>query len=390
MKDARINCSQLGLLRKYEIAKVHVAIFVGTRPEAIKMAPVVKALRSDSRHRVSLCTTGQHREMLSQALMDFGLQPEVSLDLMVHDQTLAGLTSKLVEGCDRILDSLSPDWVLVQGDTTTVMAASLAAFYRNIRVGHVEAGLRSHEKRSPFPEEVNRKVTSVLADMHFCPTEGARLNLLKEGVDPSCLVVTGNTVIDAVLWTRDNLGQPDAFLPAAVIEARDAGKKILLVTCHRRENFGEPLDRILTAFRKIASAHPDCLLVFPVHMNPKVRSVVNIQLGCIENILLIEPCSYRSLVALMDICHIILTDSGGLQEEAPALNKPVLVLRDVTERPEGVEVGAACLVGTQVVSIFNEVERLLTNKDAYNAMANAPNPYGDGLASERIKQIIYG
>jgi len=328
--------------------------------------------------------------MLSQALLDFGLESDISLDTMVHDQTLSGLTSRLVDGCDRILDSLRPDWVLVQGDTSTVMAASLAAFYRNIKVGHVEAGLRSHEKRSPFPEEVNRKITSVLADVHFCPTNGARSNLLKEGIDPTSIVLTGNTVIDAVLWTRNNLGSPAELLSPVVLDALHAEKKILLVTCHRRENFGQPLGRILTALRQIATSHPECLLVFPVHLNPNVRSIVHGELGSVKNILLIEPCSYRTLVALMDICHIVLTDSGGLQEEAPALNKPVLVLRDVTERPEGVEVGAACLVGTKVETIFNEVVRLLTNKDVYNAMANAPNPYGDGLASERIKQVIYG
>lgn len=354
------------------------------------MAPVVKALRSNSQHRVSLCTTGQHREMLSQALLDFGLQADARLDVMEHDQTLAGLTARLMDGCDRLLNSLCPDWVLVQGDTTTVMAASLAAFYRNIKVGHVEAGLRSHEKRSPFPEEANRKMTSVLADVHFCPTEGARSNLLREGVDPASLVLTGNTVIDAVLWTRDNLGAPEALLPKAVLDALDAGKKILLVTCHRRENFGEPLGRILTALRQIASTHPECLMVFPVHLNPKVRNVVKLQLGGIDNILLIEPCSYRPLVALMSICHIVVTDSGGLQEEAPALDKPVVVLREVTERPEGVEVGVARLAGTQVASIVNEVERLLTDEDAYYAMANTPNPYGDGLASHRIRQAIYG
>lgn len=368
---------------------MHVAVFVGTRPEAIKMAPVVKALRSNSQNHVSLCTTGQHREMLSQALLDFGLQPEVSLDVMEHNQSLAGLTARLIDGCDRLLNSLCPDWVLVQGDTTTVMAASLAAFYKNIRVGHVEAGLRSYEKRSPFPEEVNRKLTSVMADLHFCPTEGARSNLLREGVDPSSIVLTGNTVIDAVIWTRDNLEGYEALLPKTVLDALKAGKKILLVTCHRRENFGEPLERILTALRQIAYEHPECLMVFPVHLNPKVRDVVKLQLGGISNILLIEPCSYRPMVALLSICHIVLTDSGGLQEEAPALNKPVVVLREVTERPEGIEVGVARLAGTQIASIVNEVERLLTDQDAYNAMANALNPYGDGLAAYRIKQAIY-
>jgi UDP-N-acetylglucosamine 2-epimerase (non-hydrolysing) len=390
MRGKVINCLLLGLPRKLEAIKVHVAIFVGTRPEAIKMAPVVKALKSDPRHRVSLCTTGQHREMLAQALSDFGLKSDVSIDIMVHDQTLAGLTSKLIHGCDQILQSLSPDWVLVQGDTTTVMAASMAAFYRNIKVGHVEAGLRSHEKRSPFPEEANRKVTSVLADIHFCPTNSAQANLINEGIQSNSILVTGNTVIDAVLWTRENLGPYDGLISKAVLGAFNNGKKIVLVTCHRRENFGDPLLRILNALRHIALLHPECFLVFPVHLNPNVRSLVYKELSDIENIILIEPCSYRSLVALMDISHIVLTDSGGLQEEAPALNKPVLVLREVTERPEGVEVGAARLAGTAVESIVNEVERLLTDGDAYNAMANAPNPYGDGHASDRIKKVIYG
>lgn len=369
---------------------MHVAIFVGTRPEAIKMAPVVKALKANANHQTTLCTTGQHREMLAQALFDFDLQPDIAIDVMTHDQTLSALTSKLLQGCDSLLAQLNPDWVLVQGDTTTVMTASLAAFYRNIRVGHVEAGLRSFEKRSPFPEEVNRKLTSVFADLHFCPTENARLNLLNEGVVDSSVVVTGNTVIDAVRLIRDGLSQDYGLIPELVKLALDQGKKILLVTCHRRENFGEPLERILTALHKLSLANQDCFMVFPVHLNPRVRDFVARVLGGLDNVLLMEPCGYRQLVAIMNISYLVITDSGGLQEEAPALNKPVVILRDVTERPEGVAMGVARLAGTSVESIIFEVNRILSDKDVYEAMANAPNPYGDGFASQRIVKAIYG
>lgn len=368
---------------------MHIAVMIGTRPEAIKMAPVVKALQEDSRHRVSLCTTGQHREMLLQALGDFDLQVTVSLDVMTHNQGLAGLTSRLIKGCDSLLEDLKPDWVLVQGDTSTVMAASLAAFYRDIRVGHVEAGLRSFEKRSPFPEEMNRKVTGVLADMHFAPTEGARRNLLAEGVLPGNILVTGNTVIDALLWTRERVRDNADLLHPKVREALADGKRILLVTCHRRESFGAPLGRILSALLKIAECYPECLLVYPVHLNPNVQDAVRVVLAEKSNVLLLNPLSYRPFVALLDVCDIVISDSGGLQEEAPALDKPVLVLRDVTERPEGVEAGVARLVGTDPELIVTEVRRLLTDQSAYDAMAKPANPYGDGRAAERIRKALY-
>lgn len=368
---------------------MHIVIFIGTRPEAIKLAPVVRALRENKLHKVTVCTTGQHREMLAQALEDFDIVVDHSLNVMEPNQSLAGLTTKLLGGCDQLLDELKPDWVLVQGDTTTVLSASLAAFYRNIKIGHVEAGLRSFQKNSPFPEEVNRKLTSVLADLHFCPTERSRQNLLKEGISNSSIIVTGNTVIDAVLSIRKKILGAKEFLPSQAQVAHQNGQKLILVTCHRRESFGKALSNILEGLLRIAQNHPDCLIVFPVHLNPQVRNTVFNYLGGVKNILLIDPIPYKSLIAVLDLCYLVITDSGGLQEEAPALAKPVVVLRDVTERPEGVDAGVACLVGTDTENIVQMVDRLLIDRSAYLAMAAGKNPYGDGKASERIMQAIY-
>jgi UDP-N-acetylglucosamine 2-epimerase len=367
---------------------MHVAVMVGTRPEAIKMAPVVQFLRRAGRHRVSLCATGQHREMLSQALSDFDLAPDCNLDVMRHAQTLAELTARLIEGVDRLLASLHPDWVLVQGDTTTVMVAALCAYHRDIRVGHVEAGLRSFQRRSPFPEEINRRLTGVLADLHFAPTVQARDNLLREGVEGRRVIVTGNSVIDALLWMRDRVAGDESLLPLAVQAARRDERKIVLVTCHRRESFGAAMERIFVGLRTLAARNPQLLLVYPVHLNPSVRQCAATLLAGAPNIRLMEPMAYKPFVAMLAACDLVVSDSGGLQEEAPTFGKPVLVLREVTERPEGVAAGVAKLVGSDPDRIVLEAERLLNDPGAYAAMATAANPYGDGKAAERIAAAL--
>lgn len=368
---------------------MHVLVLAGTRPEAIKVAPVVMALREESGVRTTLCSTGQHREMLIQAFADFGLVPDRSLDIMQQGQTLASLSSRLFASVDPVLEELAPDWVLVQGDTTTVMVSSMCAFYRHIRVGHIEAGLRSFRKGAPFPEEINRRVAAVVADLHFAPTATAKGNLLREGVPEAAVVVTGNTVIDALLWMRERIRRDVDLLPPLVRNAREAGKRLVLITGHRRESFGEGFASICRAIRALADAHTDTLFVYPVHLNPQVRKPVGEILSGHERILLLEPLSYKHFIALMDAAHLVLTDSGGIQEEAPALGKPVLVMRDVTERPEGVSAGTAKLVGRELKAIIDNVGNLLTSKEAYAAMANAVNPYGDGLATQRICQALH-
>ncbi|MBI1761761.1 MAG: UDP-N-acetylglucosamine 2-epimerase (non-hydrolyzing) [Acidobacteria bacterium] len=353
----------------------------GTRPEAIKMAPVVQALQQHPSEFTSVvCVTAQHRQMLDQVLTLFALQPDYDLDLMQREQTLAQLTANILTQVDAVLVKEQPDWVLVQGDTTTAMAAAMAAFYRRIKVAHVEAGLRTGDKTQPFPEEINRIFADALADLHFAPTEQSRAHLLREGVPSTSVVVTGNTVIDALLdvaarpydWQADELAQvpPD--------------KRLILVTAHRRENFGQPLENICTALLQIAARFPAVQLVYPVHLNPNVQRAVNTHLRGVANITLLPPLDYLPLVQLLKRSHLVLTDSGGLQEEAPGLGKPVLVLRDATERPEGVEAGTVKLVGTDIERIVNETTRLLTEPDAYERMARAVNPYGDGQASARI------
>lgn len=367
---------------------MHIAVVVGTRPEAIKMAPVVRVLRESGRHQVTLCASGQHREMLAQALADFGLTPDVDLHVMKQDQTLAGLTARLSDGFDGLFASLRPDWVLVQGDTTTVMAAALCAYYRGIRVGHVEAGLRSFDLRSPFPEEANRKITSVLADLHFAPTDAARANLMREGVPEAKISVTGNTVVDALLWMRDRVAGESSLLLPEVAAARANDRKIILATCHRRESFGAPIERIFAALKYVAQRNADVLVVYPVHLNPRVREVARSILSGVPNILLTEPMTYKSFVAMLANCDLIVSDSGGIQEEAPALDKPVLVLRQVTERPEGVAAGVAKLVGQDSERIVTEIETLLYDSEAYARMATPANPYGDGHAAERIRDAL--
>lgn len=359
----------------------------GTRPEAIKMAPILARLQQNYPEVASVvCVTGQHREMLDQVLTLFGLVPDHDLDLMQANQSLSTLTAEAIRRLDPILAAERPDWVLTQGDTTTAMVGSLAAFYHRCRVGHVEAGLRTWDKWQPFPEEVNRRIADAIADLHFAPTPQSAENLLREGISPDGIEVTGNTVIDALQtvagcpydWTEG----PLAGLPRESL--------LVLVTAHRRENFGAPLRDICTALRTVATRFPSVHLVYPVHLNPNVRGPVEANLAGLPNVHLLPPLDYLPLVHLMKASSFVLTDSGGIQEEAPGLGKPVLVLREVTERPEGVAAGTVELVGTDPLRIVEAVTTLLTNPDAYRRMATAVNPYGDGLASQRILTRIVG
>ena len=367
----------------------HVLVIAGTRPEAIKLAPVIHELQArPEQFRVTVCATGQHREMLQQAFSDFDITPDVDLAVMSPDQTLASLSARLFTEVDALLDRESPDWVLVQGDTTTVAVASLCAFYRRIPVGHVEAGLRSGDRFAPFPEEVNRRVAGIVADLHFAPTAWAKDNLLREGVADSAVVVTGNTVIDALLWMRDRVREEKPALPDVVEQAIDDQRRIVLITGHRRESFGEGLANVCQAIRSLAERHRDCLFVYPVHLNPNVLRPVHERLGGCDTIALIEPLTYKPFVRLMDASTIILTDSGGIQEEAPSLGKPILVTRTVTERPEGVDAGVARLVGTDTDLIVKLAEQLLDDPAHYATMADQANPYGDGRSAERIADAV--
>ncbi|MGE8319965.1 MAG: non-hydrolyzing UDP-N-acetylglucosamine 2-epimerase [Comamonas sp.] len=362
----------------------------GTRPEAIKMAPLVKHLQAAPGFDARVCVTAQHRQMLDQVLSLFEIEPEFDLDLMKPGQDLTDITAGVLQGMRGILAQWRPDAVLVHGDTSTTLAASLAAFYQRIPVGHVEAGLRTGNLYSPWPEEANRKLTGTLARWHFAPTEASRNNLLAEGVAPASIHVTGNTVIDALLQVRDRIrsdeplrqgfGERFGFL--------DPARRIVLVTGHRRENFGAGFERICEALARIAGQHPDVDVVYPVHLNPQVQEPVRRLLGHIGNVHLIEPLDYLPFVYLMDRSSLILTDSGGIQEEAPSLGKPVLVMRDTTERPEAVAAGTVRLVGTDVERIVGQAHALLTDAGAYRAMARAHNPYGDGLACQRIAEAL--
>jgi UDP-N-acetylglucosamine 2-epimerase (non-hydrolysing) len=363
-----------GTRRKREVVCV-----VGTRPEAVKMAPIVAALRRDDAIVVRLVTTGQHRGLLDRALADFGLEADVDLDLMRPDQTLADATGRALIALSDALGRMSPSFVLAQGDTTTVVAAALASYYLRVPFGHVEAGLRTGQPFRPFPEEKNRAVASHLAELHFAPTNQARDNLLREGISPAAIHVTGNTVIDALRLTASRR------VEASVAPATE---KYLLVTAHRRESQGEPLEQICAAISELVREHPDLSIVFPVHPNPRVRSVVDRALGGLDRVSLVEPQGYVEFVALMKRSYLILTDSGGVQEEAPALGKPVLVLRDETERPEAVAAGSVQLVGTRRESIVSAVEALLEEPERYRRFATVVNPYGDGWAAERIARIV--
>lgn len=353
----------------------------GTRPEAIKMAPVVRELaRYPEEIKPVVAVTAQHREMLDQVLELFHITPDYDLDIMQARQSLYDITCRALQGLGKVLALEKPDLVLVHGDTTTTFTGALAAFYCQTAVGHVEAGLRTRQKYSPYPEEMNRRLTGALADLHFAPTGTARDNLLAEGVPPEKVLVTGNTVIDALQATV----RPDYHFAEAALNGIDYRRRVLLVTTHRRENLGEPLRHVYIALREIVRDFPDVEVVFPVHRNPRVRQVVAEELGQVPRVHLIDPLEYEPFANLMARCYLVLTDSGGIQEEAPSLGKPVLVLRDTTERPEAVAAGTVKLVGTAHETVYNETRRLLTDKAAYHRMATAVNPYGDGRAAARI------
>ncbi|QJD72150.1 non-hydrolyzing UDP-N-acetylglucosamine 2-epimerase [Marinobacterium sp. LSUCC0821] len=362
----------------------------GTRPEAIKMAPLVRALAADTRFESRVCVTAQHREMLDQVLDLFEIKPEYDLNLMRPGQTLSDVTSGILKGMESVLDDFRPDVVLVHGDTATTFSTALAAYYKQIPVGHVEAGLRTGNIYSPWPEEGNRKLTGALTRYHFAPTETSRQNLLNESIPASDISVTGNTVIDALLWVKHKLDN-DAQLRdelAALFPMLGTHKKLVLVTGHRRESFGGGFERICEALRKFSSERDDCQVVYPVHLNPNVQEPVNRLLADCSNVHLIPPQDYLPFVYLMMQSCLILTDSGGIQEEAPSLGKPVLVMRDTTERPEAVDAGTVKLVGTDVDLIVEEVINLLVNENAYAAMSRAHNPYGDGQACKRILNFL--
>ena len=362
----------------------------GTRPEAIKMAPLVKLLANDSCFESKVCVTAQHREMLDQVLSLFDIKPDFDLNVMQPGQTLYDVTAKILIDMKPVLETFEPDVVLVHGDTATTFATALAAYYQQIAVGHVEAGLRTGNLYSPWPEEANRKLTGVLTRYHFAPTTLSQGNLLVEGVSENNIYITGNTVIDALLLIREKITQNNALAEqlAASYPFLDSHKKMVLVTGHRRESFGGGFERICEALKKIAIAHPQAQIVYPVHLNPNVQSTVKGHLAGVDNIYLVEPQDYLPFVYLMMRSHIILTDSGGIQEEAPSLGKPVLVMRDTTERPEAVEAGTVKLLGTDVNKIVGEVATLLNDEQAYKTMSHAHNPYGDGAAAKRIVEIL--
>lgn len=368
-----------------------VLLAFGTRPEAIKMAPLVKALQADSHFDVVVAVTAQHREMLDQVLSLFEITPDYDLNLMRSGQDLYDITSGVLLGMRSILQKEKPDIVLVHGDTATTFASSLAAFYARIPVGHVEAGLRTHDLYSPWPEEANRQLTGRLAKYHFAPTERNRNDLLAEQVPDESIVVTGNTVIDALHWVIKKIDTDHELKQSIQRQLTQAGltvdlhdKKFVLVTGHRRENFGQGFENICEALKQLATTYPDVHFVYPVHLNPNVQKPVRQLLAGLDNVHLIEPLGYEPFVHLMQQCYLVLTDSGGVQEEAPGLGKPVLVMRDTTERPEAVEAGTVKLVGTSVVVIVSEVSELISNPQAYAAMSRAHNPYGDGRASIKI------
>lgn len=370
--------------------KKTIAAIFGTRPEAIKLCPVVLALKAHPTFECKVCVTGQHREMLQQVLDVFGVKPDRDLALMRPNQTLGGLTSRAIAAIDGYLAEEKPDVVMVQGDTTTVFCGALAAFYHHIPVAHVEAGLRTWNMESPWPEEANRVLTTRLAKWHFCPTENNKNNLLKEGVPENDIYVTGNTVIDALLMAKDMVANSSPEVAGLPQELMCSNERIVLITGHRRENFGVGFEHICTAICNLAERFPTAHFVYPVHLNPSVREPVGRFLGrhCGKNVHLIEPQSYLPFVALMNRAYLILTDSGGVQEEAPSLGKPVLVMRDTTERPEAVDAGTVRIIGTERQNIEREVSILLRDEEAYNRMASAINPYGDGASTGRIIDVL--
>ena len=365
--------------------KKKIITIFGTRPEAIKMAPLVKELEKREGIDSKVCVTAQHREMLDQVLGLFDIKPDFDLNIMKSKQTLTGITNKVLEGLEEVFANEKPDMILVHGDTTTTFSGALAAFYQQIKVGHVEAGLRTFDKYFPFPEEMNRKLTGSLADLHFAPTKGSKSNLLREGINEKEVFITGNTVIDAMLHTVEE----DYVFENELLNKIDfKNKKVIMITAHRRENWGQGIENICDALNKVVAENEDVELVYLVHLNPVVKDVVNAKLGGKERIHLLPPLDTKETHNLMNKCFMVMTDSGGLQEEAPHLGKPVLVLRDVTERPEAVEYGTVKLVGTDIDKIVNSANTLINNEEEYLKMSKAANPYGDGFASKRIVDII--
>lgn len=368
---------------------------LGTRPEAIKMSPIIRLLKATDGIEARVCVTAQHRQMLDQVLELFQIKPEYDLDLMRDGQTMAEVSAGIFTYLDPVLEQFNPDWVLAVGDTTTVVTTSLLAFYRKIKFGHVEAGLRTHNKWHPFPEEINRRLATVTADLHFAPTEWSKSNLLHEGVDEKQIIVTGNSVVDALHFVanQDEPKEITELLESLAVSSKELEtgernmKRLILVTAHRRENFGQPMENICLALKELAQ-RADVEIVYPVHLNPNVQEPVNRILRDVPRITLLPPLDYRPLVHLMKHSTLILTDSGGLQEEAPSFGIPVLVIRETTERPEGVEAGTLKLVGTETRRIVDEATRLLEDASEYTKMAKASNPYGDGHAAERIVQAL--
>ena len=360
---------------------IKVMTVFGTRPEAIKMAPLVKELKSRSEIECIVCVTAQHREMLDQVLETFEIEPDYDLNIMHQGQTLGDVTTRALNGLEGVIKEVKPNIVLVHGDTTTTFAGALAAFYNSVDIGHVEAGLRTHDKYSPYPEEMNRQMVGCMTDMHFSPTEASKQNLLNEGKDESKIYVTGNTAIDAMKTT---------VLEDYKHEVLDwvGTDRMILLTAHRRENLGEPMRHIFKSIRRIVDEFEDIKVIYPIHLNPRVREVANEIFEGIDRVKLIEPLEVFDFHNFQNKSYIILTDSGGIQEEAPSLGKPVLVLRDTTERPEGIDAGTLKLVGTEEENIYNETKKLLTDKEEYERMSHASNPYGDGHASERITDAI--
>jgi len=392
METGRIQLFPHGGWKKPIVMKpLRVMATFGTRPEAIKLAPVIQLLKEDKRFKALVVVTAQHREMLDQVLDVFSIKPDRDLDLMKRNQDLASLTASIFTHFDPVLREMKPDWLLIQGDTTTAMAAALNAYYRRIKIGHVEAGLRTGNKWQPFPEEINRRIAATLADLHFAPTDWARNNLLIEGIPESAIKVTGNTIIDAL--NQIVKSAPPKKIQQFLTEKKikEDGKKLIVVTAHRRENFGKPINDICRAIRTIAQQNKDNVeIIYPVHLNPNIQQPVHSTLDGIDNITLLPPLEYVSLVHLLKHTYMILTDSGGIQEEATGLGIPCLVLRDVTERPEGVEAGILKIVGTETDKIVKESKTILSNADVHAAMAKAANPYGDGKAAQRIVSFLSG
>ena len=366
--------------------KIKVLVIFGTRPEAVKMAPIVKALKNDREHFDSkICVTAQHRDMLDQVLRIFDIEPDYDLNIFQSGQTLTQITCRALSGLEGVIEEYKPDLILVQGDTTTVFSGALAAFYHQVKIGHVEAGLRSGNLYSPYPEEANRMLTGVLTDFHFAPTQTSKNNLLREGYDESKIFITGNTSIDALSWVIDKNYK---FNEEALNNIDFENKKVILLTAHRRENIGEPMENIFSAVKEIAEKNSDIEIIYPMHLNPKVREIAKSIFGLMKGVHLIEPLDYLPFTNLMSKCYLVVTDSGGVQEEAPSLGKPVLVVRKETERPEGIEAGTAKLAGTDKKVIYRELDLLINNAEEYKKMANAVNPYGDGRAAFHIIDAI--